>query len=189
MCVTLIALTGGPGTGKTTLITELQKRGYNVIPEAARDLQRRIKQGSHPAPLPKEDPQGFNEALIHVMDEQLQRYDGALTFLDRSPLDILGYTAHFSVEPPTLAATLADKYRPSLGLFPDPLPTYVQDEERHESLEESLAIHGALKATYQSSGVQVRSVPFEPGSFKQSVEKRTNNLIRIVQEELSNSYD
>lgn len=29
-------LTGGPGTGKTTLLKELAKRGYQTVPEAAR---------------------------------------------------------------------------------------------------------------------------------------------------------
>lgn len=31
-------LTGGPGTGKTTLLNELGQQGYITVPEVARDI-------------------------------------------------------------------------------------------------------------------------------------------------------
>ncbi|HEX5742987.1 MAG TPA: AAA family ATPase, partial [Flavobacteriaceae bacterium] len=33
-----IVITGGPGTGKSTLINELIKRGYNCLEEISRDI-------------------------------------------------------------------------------------------------------------------------------------------------------
>lgn len=34
-------LTGGPAVGKTTLLKEMQKRGYKIVPEIARGLIER----------------------------------------------------------------------------------------------------------------------------------------------------
>ncbi len=31
-------ISGGPGVGKRTLLKELQKKGYTIVPEVARDL-------------------------------------------------------------------------------------------------------------------------------------------------------
>lgn len=31
-------LTGGPGVGKTTLLEELERRNYEIVPEIAREL-------------------------------------------------------------------------------------------------------------------------------------------------------
>ncbi|WP_028562347.1 ATP/GTP-binding protein [Paenibacillus pinihumi] len=46
-----IVITGGPGCGKTTLLNELQKNGYNYVPEVARKIiQTQVSSGGDALP-------------------------------------------------------------------------------------------------------------------------------------------
>jgi predicted ATPase len=46
-----VVFTGGPGAGKTALLTELERRGYRVVPEVARAIiSERKQKGLPPRP-------------------------------------------------------------------------------------------------------------------------------------------
>jgi predicted ATPase len=51
----LIALTGGAGSGKTTVIAALRERGYDCASDTARAIiQERVSQGLSPRPPARE---------------------------------------------------------------------------------------------------------------------------------------
>ena len=64
-----IVITGGPGTGKTTLIKELEKRKFTCIPEISRQitLDARKKGIEH---LFLKDPLLFSELLLEGREQQ-----------------------------------------------------------------------------------------------------------------------
>jgi len=84
----LIALTGGPGSGKTTVIGALRERGYACVTESARTIIReRLKKGLTARPTARE----FAEQVLLRDIQQYARVAGAsrLMFFDRCILDAL----------------------------------------------------------------------------------------------------
>ena len=85
----LIALTGGPGAGKTAVISDLRSRGYPSVPDSARAIiQERVSKGLEPRPAPSE----FAEQILSLDAEQYQRMADASgpVFFDRGVVDALG---------------------------------------------------------------------------------------------------
>jgi predicted ATPase len=84
---------GRSSSGKTTLINELKRRGYQTIEEVAREiLTERAKY-----PVTKEE-QETRQRMIYqnqLERENLLREDG---FLDRGLVDCLAYTNYFGVD-------------------------------------------------------------------------------------------
>jgi predicted ATPase len=84
-----VAVTGGPGAGKTSLLEGLRIRGYPIVPEVAREIiaQRKSK-GLSPRPPPVEFAQMIMERDIEQYDSTSPEVD--VVFFDRSLLDSLG---------------------------------------------------------------------------------------------------
>ena len=65
----LVVIIGGPGTGKTTIIEELKKRGHCCYGEISRDITLEAKkQGIDQLFL--ENPMLFSELLLNARKEQ-----------------------------------------------------------------------------------------------------------------------
>jgi predicted ATPase len=85
-------LTGGPGSGKTSLIEGLQAAGFSASVEAGRAIIKHQAAISGPA-LPWNDPALFAEAMLSW---EMRSYDMALqepdiVFFDRGVPDCIGY--------------------------------------------------------------------------------------------------
>lgn len=85
-----VVLTGGPGTGKSSIILALESMGYHVIREAAEDYIRMRQAQGQPQPWTE---QGFQEGILEL---QLQREarvhpDAEVVFIDRGVADGLAY--------------------------------------------------------------------------------------------------
>jgi predicted ATPase len=81
-----VAVTGGPGAGKTSLLEGLELRGYAVVPEVARKIiaDRKTRRLS-----PRPSPIEFANAIVQRDVEQYEatRTGAKLIFFDRSLLD------------------------------------------------------------------------------------------------------
>jgi predicted ATPase len=75
-------LTGTPGSGKTSLIRELEKLGHAVIHEAATDIIAQEQAKGCDAPW--EEP-NFVDQITHMQKERQMNAAGDLQFYDRSP--------------------------------------------------------------------------------------------------------
>lgn len=75
-------LTGTPGSGKTSVIRELEKFGHAVIHEAATDVisQEQVKG----CDAPWEEPE-FVDQIVRMQKERQMNATGDLQFYDRSP--------------------------------------------------------------------------------------------------------
>lgn len=170
-----IVLTGGPCAGKTAVVEQLDKKGYNVIPEPARLLIEKYKKES-PELLPhisKENRILFAKA---IEEETIKNYEEhKVGYFDRSILDEIGYRNLSNIEiSEKLDSEAKNKRYDVIFHFPFWKEIYKKDEVRHESPEESEKIGECLYKTYVKYGYTPIIVP------KTSIEERVNFILNKV---------
>lgn len=155
-----IIITGAPGTGKTTILHELEDRGYSVLPEMARALIREeLDRGGDILPWLRHE--AFGEELF---ERQVAQYHEApqepLVFYDRGIPDNLGYLRRDGLQNTRLEKEAYDyPYHPRVFLLPPWPEIYDQDEERREDQLLMREIHQALQEIYNFYGYDILEVP------------------------------
>ncbi len=94
----LYILTGPPGSGKTSILAELSKRGFPIIEEPARRVleQQRLIDGEG---VYDKNPFLFKELMLSRMlydYESAPKYD--LVFFDRGLPDLIAYSKCFNLD-------------------------------------------------------------------------------------------
>lgn len=151
-------LTGGPCTGKTTLLESLGSIGYQIVPEAATLLIKSILDNGDEALL-----NDIKKFQLILFKKQLELESKAVldkdVFIDRGIIDGIAYCKFFKVKPPTELLKYI-KYNRYNGVFLlDFLSNYSTDIIRRESLSQALIIHRLLKESYQEYGYNVIEIP------------------------------
>ncbi len=171
----LIVFCGGPGVGKTSVITALHERGYACTSDSARALIReRLGQGLSPRPSPRE----FAEQLLEREKAQYRRHAGATwpVFFDRSLLDPLAMLhGQGNASAGVLQRLLTEyEYFPKAFIFPPWREIYVADAERDHAFEHVVAVHEGTAAWYRRCGYALIEVP------RGTVEERCEFVLRQV---------
>ena len=157
-----IVITGGPGTGKTTLINALIKNGYNCLPEISRQVTLQAqKDGIEQLFLEK--PLLFSELLLSGRIKQFHDASDKswdIAFFDRGIPDVHAYMNYLGSDYPDLFLEKSALYRyDQIFIMPPWEEIYITDNERYESFEQALAIYNHLKKAYESLGYDVIEIP------------------------------
>ncbi len=153
-------ITGGPGTGKTTVIDELHKRGYAVVVEVPRMLiEEKKRLNADYSPL--DNPQLFQKEFIDLQIALESEAASAVTFFDRGVVDNYGYSLYYKMPIPEVLEK-SGRGRYDTVFLLDPLPSYNTDGSRFEDKETALAIHNAIKDGYEKLGYKLINVPVLP---------------------------
>jgi len=157
-----IVITGGPGTGKTSLINELGRRNFECTPEISRQVtQMARKKGVDHFFL--ENPLLFSKLLLEGREQQFieaHKSDNDLIFFDRGIPDVHAYMNHFGTKYPEMFLEKSKKYRyNTIFLLPPWKEIYITDDERYESYELSISIYNQLKAAYTALDYEIIEVP------------------------------
>jgi len=157
-----IVITGGPGTGKSTVIEELIQLQYTCMPEISRKITLDARQkGIEQLFLKK--PLLFSQLLLDGRENQFyqaEEKNKEIVFFDRGIPDVHGYMNYLGVDYPQNYIEKSMKLRYSyVFMMPPWQKIYITDNERYESFEQSLAIHNHLKRTYLELDYKIVEVP------------------------------
>lgn len=156
-------ITGGPGSGKTTLINSLEQNGQTVLHEISREIIREAqKEGIEQLFL--ENPILFSEKLLEGRLKQYEMgdaYSNSFLFYDRGMPDVTSYMDYMDIHyPETFVQICTDKKYDTIFVLPPWKEIYIQDNERYESFGQAEKIFDFLKEGYKKYGYKVHEVPF-----------------------------
>lgn len=155
-------LTGGPGSGKTTLIEALGRAGYACSTEAGRGvIQDQAAIGG--LALPWSDPQAFAEQMLgwEMRSYRLAEAEAGIMFFDRGLPDIAGYLRLLGLAVPAHVRAAAERFRynPRVFIAPPWPEIFRQDSERRQDFDEAVRTHDAMVATYTEYGYTLIALP------------------------------
>lgn len=154
-------ITGAPSTGKTSVLNELNSRGYRCHNEIARQIIRENLDSGLEI-FPWNQMKLFSDMVLERMKKLVTTLNpDSLQFLDRSMVDLIGYMKFANKEVPEnyISEALTVGYAKKVFFLPIWQEIYTTDEERKENLEEAQSISNALTSAYTSLGFELIEVP------------------------------
>jgi predicted ATPase len=158
----LVVISGGPSSGKTTLLDELKTRGYSVAKEVARRIiQEQVQAGG--TALPWRDREAYTRLMLR--DSIASYLDHASlpgqVFFDRGIPDTLGYARLIELREDSAIREACNRYRYAARVFlcPPWEEIYTTDNERKQDFDEAVSTYHLLRTSYEECEYQVLEVP------------------------------
>lgn len=167
-----VVISGCSGGGKSTLLAELERRGYAVIEEPGRRIVKEEHLGSGSA-LPWVDLSAFAQRAIEVarQDREHAKKLPGLVFFDRGLIDAAA-ALEFATGRQALASVNDVRYNPLVFIAPPWPEIYVGDDERRHSLQEAVEEYERLLTAFSALGYDIQLLP------KVDVSKRADFVIQ-----------
>lgn len=161
----LFVITGGPGSGKTTLIASLERAGFCVAHEAGRRvIKEQVAKGGQA--LPWADRTLFAAAMLthDIAAHERWRCHTEPVFFDRGILDVLGYLNLTQLPIPQDLRETAQTRRYNRAVFiAPPWPAiFTRDDERKQTLDEAERTYHAMMQVYAAHGYDLIELPRIP---------------------------
>ncbi len=162
-------LTGGSGTGKSTLVEALGREGYPCVREVGRQIvqeQLAIEGGV----TPWDNPLGFRALLFERSVAAFQGVEERErpVFFDRGICECIGYSRFLGVPVPDayVEAARLFRYAPTVFVTPPWQEIFENDPERPQSWDDAVRDYEVNAEAYAEAGYTLVEVP------RTSVEKR-----------------
>ena len=170
-------ITGGPGGGKTSLLESLARKGYNYVPETARQMiKERLSKGLSPRPEAKAFAcEIFEKDWTNFVTNSAL---SSLLFFDRCILD----SAYQLFECDKASYNrirdthLKNRYNNKVFVTPPWREIYRNDSERDQSFEESIGIYERLLKWYRDHDYNVVILP------KDTIESREKFVLSHIRD-------
>ncbi|QZT35716.1 AAA family ATPase [Halosquirtibacter xylanolyticus] len=175
-CINKFVITGGPGTGKSTLLYELAKKGFLCFPEASRSIiEEQLQIGGDLVPWV--DMDRFSFACMERMKIFYNKSCDHPTFFDRGLPDILGYLYLTGCEDMQDIRDNIDAYHyhKTVFILPPWKEIYETDNARKEPFSEAICLHNHLIRSYEESGYHVVEIP------QMSVDNRVDYILDYLE--------
>ena len=165
-----IVITGGPGSGKTSLIDELKLKGYHCYEEVSRQLIQRMEISTSFKDL------NFEDEVFKLRKNDFLDASKDLQFYDRSMIDNLAYLTKNKLEVSEKMDNdcKQHKYFTKVFILPPWNDIYETDNERVEDYEEAVEIHNYLIEAYTNYNYYLIEVP------KTTVEERIDFILNRI---------
>ena len=172
-----IAIIGGPGTGKTTLINALRTKGYSCMEEISRQITLKAQNEGVDQVFLK-DPIWFSDQLLAARKQQFidaGTVNCPFVFFDRGLPDVIAYLDYIDCDYPEEYIDSCKKYKYDKVFILMPWKNiYVQDNERYETFEQANEIHKYLIKWYASFNYELIKVP------QSTVENRVDFILNNI---------
>jgi predicted ATPase len=173
-----IVITGGPGSGKSTLIDALERAGHSRTVEAGRAvIQQQVAIDGNA--LPWRDRAAFAELMLTWEMEAYAaaRQKNGLVFFDRGVPDVEGYLrlVGLPVQKHVEEAVESYCYNRRVFIAPPWKEIFRQDRERKQDFDEAVRTCEVLAATYKERGYELVELP------RGSVDQRLNFVLTNVE--------
>ena len=177
-----VVITGGPGSGKSTLINLLEQYGYFCFKEFSRSLIQKSKNEGEENYF-KSKPIEFSriiwkkriKQLVEASEIELKK-DKPFVFFDRGIHDIIAYV-DFIGQPYGQNEFKPENNTYDIALLLPPWKEiYINDLHRSESFEEANGLYHQIKKTYKAFNIPILEIPI--GTAKD----RVLNLLEIVKD-------
>ncbi len=161
----LHVVTGGPGSGKSTLIDALAAAGIATSPEVGRAIIREEMAAGGTA-LPWVDHLAFAEKMLvrEVAAHRAALATARTVVLDRGVPDVAGFLriSEIAVPPAIDHAARACRYNPRVFIAPWWEDIFTTDAERKQTPEEARATFAVMVETYRDYGYRLVELPRAP---------------------------
>jgi predicted ATPase len=174
----LFVISGGPGSGKTTVLQKLAELGFSYAPEEARKIiQEQVTTGG--TALPWQDREAFTQLMLERSMQSYLAHFPCLkpTFSDRGIPDTLCYARLIGLRDtsPIEDACRDYRYAPIVFLAPPWKEIYETDSERRQDFAEAIRTYEQMTKVYQDCGYQISVLPkLSPATRAEFILERTN---------------
>ena len=170
-------ITGGPGTGKSSLIDELILKEFTCMPEISRTITRDAQESGIDQLFLK-DPLLFSQLLLEGRIGQYntaEKHENDHVFFDRGIPDIFAYMNYSGTDYPGTFIDSSIQYRyTKIFMLPPWKDIYKTDNERYESFPQAMRIYEYLLEAYKKVDYSCVIVP--EGSISERVDFILNSL-------------
>ena len=151
-----VVISGCQGGGKSTLLTELGRRGYMTVEEPGRRIVKEELLGNGLA-LPWVNEAAFARRAITLAlaDRAKAIGHGSWVFFDRGLIDAAAAWQHLTGEPALTTLGQAHCYHRRVFFTPPWPEVYVTDSERRHDLVAAMTEYQRLLGVYPSLGYEV----------------------------------
>jgi predicted ATPase len=158
----LFVISGGPGSGKTTVVRELKKFGFRYAPEVARQIiQEQVRLGG--TALPWKDGEAYTYAMLQRSIDSFVEHTPAVQpmFSDRGIPDTLCYARLIGLRDVRAIEEACRQYRyASVVLLAPPWrEMYETDSERKQDFDEAERTFVQMKDVYRDCDYEVLELP------------------------------
>ena len=155
----LFVITGGPGSGKTTLIEALAAAGVATSPEVGRAIIRE-EMATGGTALPWADERAFAERMVvrEIAARAEAFASGGTVVLDRGVPDVVGFL-RLPVPPHIDVAARSCRYNRHVFIAPYWDAIYTADAERKQTPAVAEATHAIMAETYRDYGYELIELP------------------------------
>ncbi|MCP4400474.1 MAG: ATP-binding protein [bacterium] len=176
-----VVITGGPCSGKTTLVQALRERGFHTLPEAALTVIERLNREYgvvQQKTWRRSHPVEFQRLVTQQQAEQETRIpaDAGVIFCDRGRYDALAYFQLFEIVMPEDLLRLIEETAYAQVFLLDTLSDFSQraDTGRTSDRQASIRLCALLEQVYQHYGYTPIHVPECP------LQQRIDRVLRYL---------
>jgi len=163
-------ITGGPSSGKTTLISSISKKGCHACHEAARLLiDKEISEGKTLEEIRIDELEFQRRVLEMKLEAESKLPKNEIAFIDRGIPDSIAYYKFYGFDLSEILKFCKEKRYKKI-FFLEPLP-FEKDYARIENEKQAKRLGELIKKAYLDLGYDVVTVPRMP------LEERVNFVL------------